>query len=417
MKIWIITIGEPLPIETAGGRLLRTGLLCPILVGRGHQVTWWTSTFAHAQKQHVAADGDVIEIKPGYTLRFLDGGGYRRNVSVSRLVDHFRLARKFRKRARAAERPDIILCSFPTIELSAQAARYGQEFGVPVVLDIRDLWPDIFVDFVPHGLKAAARAALSPYFVAARNALVRANAIFAINEKFLEWGLKRAGRATRPFDTFFPMAYPAAEPPADAQGQAMENWRKRGVTNSEKPFKVIFVGALSRHFEFDTVLGAAQLMRDSEVQFIICGAGDFSDEIDRAARELPNVIAPGWIGPADIAALMKLAHAGLSPYRNEESFNASLPNKSIEYLHGGLPIVSSLPGALERLLSEKECGLTYCNHDPAALCSAIETLRGDPARRQRMAQNAKALFEARFRADVVYGKMAGQLEAIATSRR
>ena len=46
-------------------------------------------------------------------------------------------------------KPDIILTSIPSIELSKVAVKYANKFNIPIVLDIRDLWPDVFFEILP----------------------------------------------------------------------------------------------------------------------------------------------------------------------------------------------------------------------------------------------------------------------------
>ncbi|MCP2830399.1 glycosyltransferase WbuB, partial [Salmonella enterica subsp. enterica serovar Typhimurium] len=80
-------VGEPLPIEQSNERLLRAGILSNMLAARGHQVTWWTSTFLHMKKRHLFDTDQVVELRPGLRLRLLHGTGYTRNVSLQRLID------------------------------------------------------------------------------------------------------------------------------------------------------------------------------------------------------------------------------------------------------------------------------------------------------------------------------------------
>ena len=39
MRVWLVTIGEPLPIDGTNERLCRTGILANMLVKRGHKVS------------------------------------------------------------------------------------------------------------------------------------------------------------------------------------------------------------------------------------------------------------------------------------------------------------------------------------------------------------------------------------------
>ncbi|MBI4419811.1 MAG: glycosyltransferase, partial [Gemmatimonadetes bacterium] len=169
MRTWLITVGEPLPLPGQRTRLLRTGRLALALVRRGHQVTWWTSTFDHFAKAGLDVD-DVERLSAGLELRFLHGIPYDRNVSVRRLVNHWQLARGFRRRALEIAPPDVILCSFPTVELCWQATRYARRKGVPILIDVRDLWPDIFLSAMPGPLRWAGRMALRPMLQQARHA-------------------------------------------------------------------------------------------------------------------------------------------------------------------------------------------------------------------------------------------------------
>ena len=411
MNIWLVTVGEPLPIDAGGARLLRAGLLAGLMTTAGHRVTWWTSTFDHWRKEHRFADDHRVEISNNYTLQLLHGCGYRSNVSIDRLRDHWQIARKFRTQSRSvSERPDLILCSFPPIELSVEVTRYGREFGVPTILDVRDLWPDIFVNLVPATVRPLARLFMAPYFRMTREAMRDCSAVFAINEPFRDWGLHYAGRAGTALDRSFPMGYPARPPDPAEQAKAREFWRGRGLENGSQKFTAIFAGTVGRQFQFEPIVEASKRLPD--VQFVICGTGDRLDYVQSLAAGVPNVTFTGWVGAAEIWTLMRIAHVGLAPYHDEPSFTHSLPNKSLEYLSAGLPVVSSLPGALAKLLDQSECGLTYPNLDADALVDALRSLRSDPHRRQAMARNALAVYEENFRAEAIYGRMISHLETV-----
>lgn len=409
MNIWIVAVGEPLPIENSEERLLRAGILSKMFAARGHQVTWWTSTFLHMKKRHVCEADHTVEIMPGLRMRLLHGLSYDRNVSLRRLADHWIVGRKFAKLATSEARPDLILCSFPTIELSLQAVKYGKRNKVPVVLDVRDLWPDIFLNLAPKRMQGFVRAGLYPYFTMTRRALEGASAIVAINEGFVDWGVRRAGRIRTPHDRAFDMGYPDTRPSEKAIETSTQFWRQRGL-NAENVFKAIFFGNIGRQFEFEPIVEVARRMRDEPVQFVICGAGNFAEALGRMTRGLPNVLLPGWVGSAEIWTLMRMSQVGLAPYHAEESFTHSLPNKSLEYLSAGLPIISSLPGALQRLLDTNGCGLTYANGNPDGLETHLRFLISDPESLKRMGANALALFTTRFSAERVYSGMIEHLQ-------
>jgi glycosyltransferase involved in cell wall biosynthesis len=417
MHIWLVTVGEPLPVDPGHPRLLRTGIFAAILRELGHEVTWWSSTFDHAAKQN-RADRTVEQALPdGTRLVLLYGPGYSRNVSLARIRDHRAVSREFERRVRCEPAPDIILCSFPTIELSEAATRYGIAHGVPVVLDIRDYWPDIFLEVAPAIARPFARLALATLFSATRRACRQATAINGITPKFVEWGLRYAGRPPGPFDRDFPHGYKAEPPSAQAVAEADRMWEGHGI--SKAVFVACFFGAIGRQFELDTVIRAARRLHDAgtPVRFVLCGDGDRLAHYREAAGDLPNVLLPGWVDHAAIWSLMRRASAGLAPYICERSFTESIPNKAIEYLSAGLPVVSSLPGVLQALLSGYNCGLTYGNGDDAALAGALVSLRDSAELRAQLSKNAYSVFQSRFVAENVYRSFAEHLQTIVHANR
>jgi glycosyltransferase involved in cell wall biosynthesis len=428
MRIWLVTIGEPLPTDE-GARLLRTGLLAEMLADRGHDVVWWTSTFDHRRRRH-RSPGDVVTmLRPNLRLVALRGLGYRRSVSIARVVDHHQLKAKFAKRAAQEASPDVVLCSLPTVDLCTAAVEFGKKRRVPVVLDVRDLWPDIFAELAPRWARGAARVALAPWFGSLRRACAAATAIVGITEPFVDWGVAHAGRRRRALDRSFPLAYRASTPGEHALVAARAYWSSRGIHPGGGDFVACFFGTIGRQFDLETVIrGARQIPRGGRrVRIVICGTGERLESYRAMAAEMQTrrheaaedvaVDFPGWVDRAQIASLMELGSVGLAPYLGGMGFEQSYPNKVIEYLSAGLPVVSCLGGLVHDLIVESDCGASYPSGDSAAFASALGALRDDPARCNRMRRNAACVFRERFVAERVYGEMIGHLELLAESVR
>ena len=413
MLFWLITVGELLPVDDQNVRLFRTGLLAKSLAGHGHSVVWWTSTFDHFNKRHYRdKDTEITWLEhEGVKIRMLYGAGYRSNVSLRRVADHARIAWKFMRAAKNMPRPDVVVCSLPTLELSVAATRYGRLMGVPVVLDVRDLWPDIFLDQAPFGTRWAVRIILLPLFVVTRRAFQGATAITGVTPEFVEWGLRYARRKRSPLDRDFPMGYSDKRPTDEAIVKAREFWSR---FLKEDDFIVCFFGALSRQFDLDTVILAAKSLwqRNIKIRVVLCGSGDRLAYYRQQAEECENIVLPGWVGAAEIWTLMRMASVGLAPYLNIRNFTDNLPNKPLEYMSAGLPIVSCLRGVLERLLSEADCGVMYEEENPDDLAARLIELYECPERRNRMAQNSFQLFQDKFVADNVYTDMMHYLEEL-----
>jgi glycosyltransferase involved in cell wall biosynthesis len=416
VRVWLVTVGEPLPTDPGSNRLLRAGILAQLLATQGHEVVWWTSTFDHFQRRLRSEADETVRVAANYTIQMLHGGGYRRNISLQRIRDHQELARRFAERAPRELRPDVVLCSLPPLELAATCTSFGKARGVPVVLDVRDLWPDIFADMLPRGLRWMARPFVAPMERFANRACRDATAIFGNGPALLEWGLRRAGRRGAAWDRAFPHGYVVDSPDATTVAAAERFWMERGVVADSNGLTVVFIGTIGRQFDFDSVLDAAQRLRDRDgIRFVICGAGESLPRLQRRSRELSRVTVAGWCDRAEIWALLRMASIGLAPYVEREDFRGTVPNKIPEYLSAGVPVAVSLrSGYLRDFITEHGIGFAY-DGSGATLADSLEALHRSPERLRRMRVQASAAFEREFRADVVYQDMANTLQNIAAA--
>lgn len=256
MNVWLLTVGEPLPIDSLGDRPWRAGFLAELLTDRGHSVTWWTSSFDHMAKCQRVSDDSTVAVGSQLRIRLLWAISYRKNISFRRLMNHYQLGKKFKYLAATEPPPDIILCSFPTIEMTRQAVVYGVPRKVPVVVDVRDLWPDIFLDHVPASLRGIARLALKPLFRQTEASLRESTALTAVSDGYLDWALRYAGRPRASYDRVFPLAYERVD------SCDVERIQTLIVDNGLDTSKLIcwFVGSFGRTYDLGIVIDGARAL-------------------------------------------------------------------------------------------------------------------------------------------------------------
>ncbi|MES2376114.1 MAG: glycosyltransferase [Bacteroidota bacterium] len=415
MLVWIITVGEPLPIDGKNSRLLRSGLLANSLVKKGHDIVFWTSTFNHTNKTHRDDADRLIKLDDKYQLYLIKGLGYKKNISVQRVKDHRYVAKRFAALALTMPRPDIIVCSLPIIELCDEATKLGKLWDVPVVLDARDMWPDIFVNvFPPIFRKIAKKTIFASIFSQTYRACQNASAIIGITPKFVEWALTYTNREIKTTDRDFPLGYSETNINESDLLAAHEFWKTLGVEKNDGSFNICLFAYIGRMIDMPTIISASKKLLKTGYphRFIICGEGDMLKEYKYLAEDCPNLLFPGWIDGAKIKALMQLSHVGLLPYRNEPDFLMSIPNKPIEYMSGKLPILSSLGGTIGQLLEEEKCGMVYTEGDPNSLFEKAEYLFNNPGSLNSMSKKAYALYQQRFVADKVYSELVNYLEEL-----
>lgn len=413
MRIWLLTVGEPLPTDGPNERLLRTGILAQKLVDQGHDVTWWSSAFNHNKKTFRANDDTRIDISDSYRIILLKGCGYDQNISFQRLKDHRLVANKFRKMARMQAVPDVIQASVPTIELAFEATKYGVEKSVPVTLDARDMWPDILITQAPKFSRPLARLMLLPMTRKTHQAFRMATGITAHVGGFLDWSLKYAGRGRQQFDAVFPFGYRDNPPEESAVLAANEAWDELNVKVAHETIRVAFVGSISKQFDWVLLSEVVEKCRDLPVQFVIAGDGEFLDGLKNICKNCTNIVFAGWVDGASIWSLLRRSDIGFVHYFDTPDFRMTLSNKTIEYWSAGLPVLTTSPDSYAADLIRQHKSGIVCNPNADEI---VRSLQVDKAERETLSKNAKKLFESQYRADDVYNRFVDYLERLGESR-
>jgi glycosyltransferase involved in cell wall biosynthesis len=416
MKIWLLQTGEPLPLEN-GIRKMRTALLTEKLLERGHTVFWWGSAFEHQRKMWISKKDKNFNFGLKFNIRLLCGCGYRKNVSLARYIDHRIVAQKFRHQSRRLESPDIVVTSMPCHHLAYEAVCYARARKIPVLVDVRDLWPDIFLSRLNNRLlQKIGTLTLSADFTRSRILLDKADALVAVSNGYLQWALNKAGRSLHQWDHVFFLGYKARKQGSAAFGND-NNETSAWLKGRENQKLLIFIGSFGISYELKLVLQAARKMQAAgrtDVCFVIAGTGEQAEAINREVAGLSNVVLPGWIGAEEIGMLLAKGYIGLAPYCSTEN---TLPNKPFEYLSAGLPLISSLEGDMADMIGKYRLGLNYQAGDLAGLCSCIEKLLDNPDLREDMSSNGLKFFREYGDADKIYTDYAVHIERLVKARQ
>jgi len=417
LEIWVFQTGEPLHIDGKNIRPMRAMNLCDSLIQKGHRVVLWSSTFYHQEKRHRCKENKIFNVSDDLEIRLINSRGYKKNIGLGRLVDHAQLAFNL-KELLSAERelPDVAFIGYPPIESAAIMTRWLSRRGVPSLLDVKDQWPTIFIDALPGILKPVGTVAFWPYFYLAKSAMHNATGMSAMAGGFLDWALEFANRPQNKNDGVFPLTTPSYQISDDELQLARRWWDEAGVRQDDCS-RFCFVGSLSPAFDFSPIRYAAQEAENSgnKMQFVICGEGDAAKRIKSMMAGMTNVIFPGWIDRPKIMVLAERSTASLAPYLNSSDFKMSIPNKIIDAMSLGLPIISPLQGEVAGLISEHAIGVHYGSDTEKTLYDSICGLIQDPVLQESISKNAKALYEEQFSFEIVYSSLVSHLEMLAAT--
>ena len=383
----------------------RTHAHCRRWAAAGHDVTVVTCAPNHPR-------GVVY---PGYRNR-LRGVEERDGVRVVRVFTYLAANEAFWRRAASwvsylvaatlcgvfEPRPDVVIATSPQLFCAWAGVLVSRLRGRPLLLDIRDLWPESVA--AVGALRS--RLALGLLEGMAQGAYRAAARIVTVGDGYRR-GL--VGRGVDPARVAVVMNGVDRElfRPRDADPAAAA---RLGVAGR---FVVAWCGTIGLAHGLEVVLRAAEALSARgrrDIVFLLAGDGARLDALRAAAAEagLDNVVFTGRLDRGRIAEVLACSDVCLVHLRASETFTAVMPSKIFEGAAMGLPLVLGVRGFARRFVEDAGCGLCIEPEDAGGLVAAVLRLAADPALRRRLGR-AGLECAARFDRDRL---AAGYLEII-----
>jgi glycosyltransferase involved in cell wall biosynthesis len=411
VRVWLINPYGPIPGE--GWRDYRFTLMARALAERGHEVTWFTATFAHQSKQQRAAGWERREVSERFAIELVPTPSYSRNISIGRLWFESIFGERVFQRGKSLARPDVILAADPPQFCGDAGRRLARHHHASFVTDCFDLWPELFVAAAPWPLRWLVSIAALPFRMLRRRNLRATSLAIAVAETYRVL-LKREG-ARRTVTIPIGIDVGAFTPHGMRADDGCHSERAvgggRGIPSprSDTRLSLVYAGSLGEHYDLDSLLNVIATM--PEVRLTIAGRGPSEERLRERAASMPNVTFAGAVEVSKLSELYAAADIGLAPYRAGST--VALPTKLFDYLAAGLPVITSLDSEVSALIEEAGAGVRYKAGDAGSLRAAIVAL-SDPVRRGPMATAARTL-AMRFDARVLYAQFAGAIESLVRS--
>lgn len=185
----------------------------------------------------------------------------------------------------------------------------------------------------------------------------------------------------------------------------------------EEGFKVMFAGNIGAAQSFETIVAAAEQLRDQrEIQWLVLGDGRLhgwvQEQIGRRglARCVhllgrhPVESMPAWFAHADIM---------LVTLRKDPIFALTIPSKIQSYMACGRPILAALEGEGAHVVEEARAGLVVPPEDPSALASGVLKMYRMPrGERERMGEQGRMYFLREFERDMLLARLDGWMREL-----
>jgi glycosyltransferase involved in cell wall biosynthesis len=406
MKVWILQTGEPLQIDNNGARAMRAINLSNSLVDKGHKVTLWSANFDHFTKKHRYKGSRTINYNTNLQIKLIDSVGYKKNQGIKRLIDHAQLAFSLHFALKKMELPDVAFIGYPPIEVAWIMSRFLKKNSIPMVLDVKDMWPDVLLRALPIQARGVGKLLLSPYYYLMNSTFKAATSISSISQDFLDHSVKIARRAPNISDS---VNYLTTIRPnyADAEITSAQEWLDKMGVIGNKQTRCSFVGSLTSVFDWDCVIEA---FKSSNTELVLAGDGPCFQDLKEKTENIKNIVMLGRITGIQSKVLADRTNVFIAPYKSSLEFSHSLPNKFFDAMQYGKPLLSSVAGSASQFIVKKNLGLIYS--DVSTLKMALKKLEISPDFFRQLGENAIYAYDKDFSGQLVYENIINNLKKL-----
>ncbi len=364
------------------------------LVDRGHEVHVVTSDI---EASGTRGDGWRTTVEAGATVHWA-AVPYRGSMSYrDRIRAFFRFAQMAAVRAAGLDQ-DVVVATSTPLTIAIPAIYSARRRRVPMVLEIRDVWPE-----VPIAL-GALRSPLSRYAARRLESFAYRNARRVIA---LSPGMADSIRRRFP-------AVPVKVVPngcdrslfADADDAGAE-LRATTPWLGDRPL-FLYAGTLGYVNQVDYLVRVAAVARElrPDLRFAVIGDGPEAASVRALAADLGvldrNFIMLDPMPKSEVAAYFGASTVAGSTVRDEPALHANSANKVFDTWAAGRPVAVNHEGWIADTIRESGAGLVLSATDHARAARMLIEFVDDPVRVTAARQAARAVAETRFDRDLLF---------------
>ena len=359
----------------------RLGDLCEGLVQRGHSVTVLTGVpnypmgkiydgYRHGKRRRETVNGvDVIRCA---TFP-------RKHGALARLINYFSYPVSAWFKAGKLE-PDfdaVFINQQSPVMMAWPGIRYKKKNNKKAVLYCMDLWP---ASLSAGGVRQG--SVIYRWFSRiSKKVYRRVDSILVTSRLFSEY-----------LHDTFSISYDKIR---YLPQYAEDIFNKVPDIKHDGPTRIMFAGNIGTAQSPDTIIEAARLLRDEQVEFHIVGSGKELPRMQTEAKDLPNVVFYGQRPVNEMPALYATADAMLVTLQKDPVLSLTLPGKVQSYMAAGKPIIAAADGETKTVIEDARCGYCGPGEDARTLADNIRKFMSEVSKCD-LGENAAAYYRENF---------------------
>lgn len=377
-------------------RFVEHGHSVSMVTARDHSVPWESEGLLRRQE---VSGIDVLEVKAGYN----SGRQGTKLPYHKRIFSFVQFALASCWATGQISRPDVVFATSTPLTIGIPGIFASKRWGVPLVFEVRDLWPEAPIQM--GALRNPTAIALARWL---ERTIYRNSAHIVALSPGMAAGVKDAG-AREERVTVIPNASDLDLFRPDVDGSEI---RRRFDLDGR--FVCSYFGAMGEANDLTYVVRAARLLKergDDRIAFVLHGGGKRRAGLEAFCEKhsLSNVVFSDSVPAKEaVARLAATSDVCMTMYKNVPILYTCSPNKFFDSLAAGRPVLVNTPGWLREIVQRHKVGVYVEPESAESIVERVTYLRDHPKVCQRYGQNARALAEGQFSRDV----LAKELEAV-----
>jgi glycosyltransferase involved in cell wall biosynthesis len=345
-----------------------------------------TTNFYHSKKEEIK----VPKIFSNFKLTIFDVPSYNSNISIKRLWSHFRFALKVRVYFKKNTTLDsVVYCAFPPISVAVLAYAATKD-RKRFVLDIQDLWPEVFYSSLKFRF---ANIFFLPHLLMVKYLASKVQNLVAVSKTYEDHFIKHGFDGDNKSVVYIGVDNDQLDLIQSTRDSSLHERRNEEV-------KFIYAGTLGHSYNlnhFIRCFAIAQAQVPSKrLVLTILGTGPLETNLKKLSDELPvEINFKGRVTYQEV--MQELLVSDVAVNSIAPGMQQSIINKHGDYTLMGLPILSTQDNREFRdLVDEHRIGINIDPENEEELIQGIKLLAIDRKMRNEMARNSKIVGQKYF---------------------
>lgn len=410
MNIWII---NHYAIPPTMGGLVRHYYFSKYLTRKSNNVRIFTASKVHNTEINMIKDKSLFKVEKIQDVEytFVKSSDYKGN-GIDRIINLIKFPFSIRKACKKFSKvnpPDVIYTSSPEIFTAAMSVLIARRLKVPVVVEVRDLWPESIVSYSKFTNK---------------------NILIKLLYQMEKWIYKKADRIIFTMEggkdyikeKGWDKKIDLSKVFHVNNGVDLDefNYNKKNYILNDKDllgdkFNVIYTGSIRKANNIESLVNIAKELKDrkiEDIQILIYGDGNSRKALEERIQELnlTNVKFKGRVDKKYIPFILSTSKKCINClyYKRADVFKyGGSQNKLFEYFASGRPILSNVFMGYDLIKKYNAGSIMDIESEKEITEEIIKYSNMSEAEYMFFCENAKKASE-----DYEYNKLAEEIEKI-----